>query len=65
MFKTEEYLDKHMNRRHAHELYPEAKTCFADFCPILNCQMIHPEDHNFDTNIDYTEYYLHIWYLIN
>ena len=39
-FKSEVYLDKHMDNRHAEKLSNETTTCLADLCPIFGCHSV-------------------------
>lgn len=36
-FRSEYYIDMHLDRKHMDTLSPEATTCLADFCDILRC----------------------------
>lgn len=37
VFKTEQYLDMHLQRKHVHEI-PEASTsCLSEWCDVLQC----------------------------
>merc|ERR1712087_1000605 len=36
-FKTERYLDDHLDRQHAPPLHNSSNVCVADFCDILGC----------------------------
>ena len=37
IFKSEHYLDRHFDRRHADAAPPTADTCLGDFCDFLRC----------------------------
>ena len=37
LFKTEQHLDAHFDRKHADEAPATANTCLGDFCDILRC----------------------------
>jgi len=37
VFKSEYYVDKHMERRHADKIPPGANVCLADYCDVLQC----------------------------
>ena len=37
LFKSEHYIDMHMERKHQHLLSATALTCLGDFCDILRC----------------------------
>lgn len=46
IFRTEDYLDDHMERRHDDKVTEDATVCLGDFCDILNCtgyNKLHPE----------------------
>jgi len=44
-FRSEEYLDRHMDARHSHEVAPTGSTCLADFCDVLGCPAVAHEHH--------------------
>ena len=39
-FKSELYLDKHMDNKHVDKLSNETTTCLADLCPIFGCHSV-------------------------
>lgn len=39
-FRHPNQLERHMNRRHADHLLAHNGTCFADFCDVLQCQLL-------------------------
>lgn len=41
VFKSEYYVDKHMERRHGDKIPPEADVCLADHCDLLQCDRHH------------------------
>jgi hypothetical protein len=37
VFKSEYYVDKHMERKHADKIPPGADVCLAEYCDVLQC----------------------------
>ena len=37
VFRTEHYLDRHLNAHHNDQLAPDAAVCLADHCDVLGC----------------------------
>ena len=37
VFKSEYYVDKHMDNRHMDKIPPGADVCLADYCDVLRC----------------------------
>lgn len=42
IFRSEGYLDLHMDRKHMDTVPAEANICLADFCDILGCRSLEP-----------------------
>jgi len=40
IFRTEDYLDQHMQRKHLHLVPAAAAVCLADFCGTLHCEAV-------------------------
>jgi hypothetical protein len=37
IFRSEAFLDSHMDKHHANEYMPSAQTCLGDLCGVLHC----------------------------
>ncbi|KAL3158858.1 hypothetical protein ABBQ32_011577 [Trebouxia sp. C0010 RCD-2024] len=49
LFRTETFLDQHMDNNHQNETHPGGNVCLADWCEVLHCDYFagKPETHHF------------------